>query len=241
MNKLTYSLCAAFAAATLCAAEAAPTLESGGTDWASRLRVSANGFGRFGTKGSIDGVGRDRGELWGMGLDVQFNLLPKERFNLWFGLGVDWLPEQDLADCAYTERGGVPGYDYTYTMTDKIRFSSYGARVMLIPEWKVCEAFALGLRLGLGLDHVRGEVDEEWRYSDALGTDGGVDRYKSSDNLLTGIVGLQATWNVTDHFGFFAYAEGRFGGDLDLEAAGAKIGSVDGTSFEAGIGLHWVF
>lgn len=237
MNKLTYSLCAAFAAATLCAAEAAPTLESGGTDWASRLRVSANGFGRFGTKGSIDGVGRDRGELWGMGLDVQFNLLPKERFNLWLGVGTSYVPEQELCTLDRTESA----YGATGSTHEKLEVESYDFRVMLIPEYKVCDALALGLRLGVGVGHTK--VKESWTQtlSYAGDTFGAGGTNENSDTSLIGIVGLQATWNVTDHFGLFAYADGHFGADTDIEAAGAKIGSVDGTSFEAGIGLHWVF
>lgn len=241
MSKLPLTLLAALAALTLGAAEATPTLQTHDAAWANRLQLSANGFGRFGAKGTIDGVGGEHGELWGMGLDMRLNLLPKEHFNLWLGLGVDWAPEQDFANCAYTERGGFIGYEYAYVMTDKLRLSSYGARVMLIPEWKVSSSFALGLRLGLGIDHLRGELSEHWVYSDDFGTDHGTDCYKSSDNLLVGIVGVQATWGITEHFGLFGYVDGRFSGDLDLTDGGTTLGSVDNTAIEAGLGLHWTF
>ena len=107
-------------------------------DWASRLRVSANGFGRFGTKGSIDGVGCDHGELWGMGLNVQFNLLPKERFNLWLGVGTSYVPEQELCTLDRTESA----YGATGSTHEKLEVESYDFRVMLIPEYKVCDALA---------------------------------------------------------------------------------------------------
>ena len=236
MKNLIALFCAAGLAAVAAAAEA-PALEAGGTDWASRLRVSAGGFGRFGAEAKLKGLGSDNGDLWGAGLDVQFNLIPAERFNLWVGLGGTYIPEQDFADFAYSEGDAY----YSYTEAYKMRIRSYGMRLMAVPEWKVCDAFALGLRLGVSLEHYKGEVNSNWRYSDSYGTASGYDTFSDSDNLVQGIVGLQATWNITDHFGLFAYVDGRFGGDVDLKVEGEKIGAFDGTSCEAGLGLHWVF
>ena len=232
MKKLPLSLCAACAAVTLCAAEAAPALESG-SDWASRLRVSANGFGRFGTEGKIDGLGSERGELWGMGLDVQFNLLPKERFNLWLGVGTSYIPEQELCTLDVSESfSGATG-----TSHSKLEVESYDFRVMLIPEYKVCEQVALGLRLGVGFGHTK--VSETWSDTLSYGGQswGASGKEDDSDTVFQGIVGVQATWNITKNLGLFAYADGHFGKDVDLE----DYGSVDGTAFEAGLGLSWVF
>ena len=97
----------------------------------------------------LKGLGSDNGDLWGAGLDVQFNLIPAERFNLWVGLGGTYIPEQDFADFAYSEGDAY----YSYSEDYKARIRSYGMRVMAVPEWKVCDAFALGLRLGVSLEH----------------------------------------------------------------------------------------
>lgn len=148
MKKATLSVCAALAAATLCAARAEPTLQEP-NDWEGRVRLSAGGFGRFGTETKIDLIEwSDRGELWGAGLDAQFQLVSDKDLTVWLGVGTSYVPEQEIATLGLSA-GGV-------SAAGKMELKAYGFRVMLIPEVQICEELAMGLRLGLGVSRAEG-------------------------------------------------------------------------------------
>lgn len=229
MKKASLSVCAALAAATLCAARAEPTLREP-NDWEGRVRLSAGGFGRFGTETKIDLIEwSDRGELWGAGLDAQFQLVSDKDLTVWLGVGTSYVPEQEIATLGLSA-GGV-------SAAGKMELKAYDFRVMLIPEVQICEELAMGLRLGLGVSRAEGTGTLTASYA---GFSAGGSQ-ETSETLVHGIIGVQATWALTDNLGLFAYVDGRFGNDLELEVEGVEICNVKATSCEVGLGLQWTF
>ena len=106
---------------------------------------------------------------------------------------------------------------------------------------EVCEAFALGLRLGIEVQYAKAKFSESLPFTDVGGTDTLGWRFENFDTLVCGIVGIQATWMFTEHLGLTAYGEGQFGQDMDLEINGNKFGTLEGTAFEAGLSLTFRF
>ena len=242
-------LLAALAASTLMAAPA--TLQTAerdnagsffsfkDEDWSSRIRLTADGYGNFGSKMELsDPAASTHGDLYGTRLDLQLKLYTKERFNLWVGLGGSWTPDQEFG--TYAEDYSDPGV-YTETLSGKMEVRDYALRAMVVPEWQLLDPLALGLRLGVELGHTKAKFSEHWSYTDIGGTENDSWDFENSETLVRGIVGLQATWMFTEHLGLTAYGEGQFGQDMDLEIDGEKFGTLKGTAFEAGIGLTWQF
>lgn len=208
-------------------------------DWASRIRLSAGGFGEFGTELKHLNINqKECKDLYGSRLDLQVNLLSKRDFNLWVGLGATYTPEQKYVSYSYTEQG----LGYVYNGNEKMEFESYGLRLFTVPEWQVTQQLALGLRLGVEILHAETTFtgsDVAVFAGGGTASDSWKDRY--SDTLVRGIAGLQATWMFTDHFGLTAYGEGHFGNKMSFEDDGEKWASFDTTAFEAGIALTWQF
>lgn len=138
------------------------------SDEAGLFRVSAGGFGRFGMDMKY-AAGREHLELYGAGVDFQYNLLPEERFNLWVGVGYSYAPEQDA--CKYTEQYNYSsnGATWSETYAGKFELKAHDFRLMLIPEWQICENFALGLRMGVSLGFYDGKLMETYTYADDWG------------------------------------------------------------------------
>lgn len=211
---------------------------------ASRFRISGGAVGRFGLEGRAAAFGdfpgaKEHAHLYGMGLDVQFNLLPAEKFNLWLGLGGRYMPEQELMDYSQTWSDSFS----TMTYKGKVDIEAYDLRVMLIPEWAITPSVALGVRAGIGFTHYRGKLTETSTVnvpSIAVSTSSS-SAVSFSDTQFQGILGLQATWMLTDHIGIYAYGDGIIGGDADFTVNGEKAGSLDSTAFEAGLGVTITF
>ncbi|MGN0890418.1 MAG: hypothetical protein ACI4W7_02070 [Candidatus Spyradenecus sp.] len=242
-------LLAALAASTLMAAPA--TLQTAerdnagsffsfkDEDWSSRIRLTAGGYGNFGSKMELsDPAASTHGDLYGTRLDLQLKLYTKECFNLWVGLGGSWTPEQEFG--TYSENYSEPDL-YTETFNGKMELRSYALRAMVVPEWQVLDPLALGLRLGVEVGRNKAKFSESWSYTDIGGTEHDSWNFENAETLVRGIAGLQATWMFTEHIGLTAYGEGQFGQDMNLEIDGEKFGTLKGTAFEAGIGLTWQF
>lgn len=213
-------------------------------DVSSRFRIAGGAVGRFGVEGRLQalvdvGGKKAHTELYGIGLDVQYKLLEKDGFNLWLGLGGRYLPEQDVAkgwDCIL-DVPSVMKIDFAR----KVEMKAYDLRVMLIPEWELTSSFALGARVGLGCTHYRGKETFRFDYemtdnqtNPPTTTTGSISLAASfSETELQGILGLQATWMVSDRIGLYAYGDGIFGGDVEI----TEDCTVDGFAVEAGIGL----
>ena len=199
----------------------------------------AGGYGNFGSKMKLtDPATNERGDLYGTRLDLQLNLYTQDSFNLWVGIGSSWTPEQEFG--TYSDSYNEPGI-YTETLSGKMKLREYALRAMLVPEWEVCEAFALGLRLGVEIQYAKAKFSESLTFTDVGGTDTLGWGFENSDTLVRGIVGIQATWMFTEHLGLTAYGKGQFGQDMDLEINGNKFGTLEGTAFEAGISLTFRF
>ena len=205
------------------------------SDEAGLFRVSAGGFGRFGMDMKY-AAGREHLELYGAGVDFQYNLLPEERFNLWVGVGYSYAPEQDA--CKYTEQYNYSsnGTTWSETYAGKFELKAHDFRLMLIPEWQICEDFALGLRMGVSLGFYDGKLTETYTYADDWGSDSeGPCSYKQDDTVVQGLIGVQATWFFSESVGAYVYCDARFGDDVDLKIDGEKFGKFETSGVEVGV------
>lgn len=58
-----------------------------------------------------------------------------------------------------------------------------------------------------------------------------------SETSLSGLLGLQVNYAISNNIGFYAYADYRAGETLDLSDAGMKYGEFDTTGWQSGIGI----
>ncbi len=231
-------------------AQAANEMKVTEEDTAKDFRLMMGGMGRFGMDmqlqtfrselvgsiplGAAFGWGGDHGDLYGVGADVQFNLLSEESFNLWLGLGGSWMPEQDFVDYRFS----TPSMS-GLTLAMLTDLSAYDVRLMLIPEWQITENFAVGLRAGVGVTHFEWESTAQIGFSKV----GELYSFKEDHHDLTlqGILGLQMSWMLTDNVGIYAYCDGRFGEDMEFTFFGCETGKISSTSLEGGIGISMAF
>lgn len=223
--------CALFVA--LCATVASAETSSS----ALPLRVSVGGYGMFGEELTLLGLSEE-GDRYGSAAEIQLNLLPEEHFNLWLSLGATYAPEQEFCDYQITVLNGSS----TLTTSGSVDIESYGARLMLIPEWKPIESLGLGLRLGMQLSHYSGTLKGTTsltRNGSLVGSGASNDR--ASETLLEGIVGLQVAWSLTENLGLTLYGDLRFGEDAELFAGETQVGTFETATGEVGLALIYVF
>ncbi len=225
-------------------AQAADEMKVTEEDTAKDFRLMLGGMGRFGMDvqpipllGYL-GWGGEHQDLFGVGADVQFNLLSEESFNLWLGLGGSWMPEQDFVD-----------YHFDYTVdTDSLGISAlmdlaaYDARLMLIPEWQITEDFAVGLRAGVGVTHYAWDATAQLGISDkGIPVFNWEAKESGHDLAFQGILGLQMNWMLTDNVGIYAYCDGRLGEDIKFTYFDYEMGKISSTSVEGGLGISVSF
>lgn len=199
---------------------------------AGRWRVALSGNGRFGQElKSV--LGKEHIELYSVGLDVQYNLMSRDSFNLWLGLGYSYTPEQEAMD----EKWHESDVDYSYSGHVTVDIEWHDFRLMLIPEWQVTESLALGVRLGIGVGFYDCTVKASDHYQDAYESESWSASYSEDDTLIQGIVGLQATYLFTDYIGVQAYCDMVFGNELDTRVEGEKVGSFDPSGVAAGVAI----
>lgn len=207
------------------------------TSEVSCWRITLSGVGQYGADLSMTSLSKKSSPLYGAGLDVMFNLLPEEKFNLWVGVGTTYMPEQNYGKFCYFEGDST----YTYTFTEKIKLESYDFRFMVVPEWKVMDNFALGLRLGAGVCHYSGEGAGTNAFVTTNGAVSDSWKYSYSKTTFRAIIGAQAHWDITDRLGALVYGQVNIGQDADVKMDGEKIGELDGISAEIGVGLSYSF
>ncbi len=221
----------------------APLVEE--TDDLPGIRLGVNAFGRTGVDGKVnmDGISRKKnGELCGVNADLQYNLFPEEHFNCWLGLGFAYAPERDFGSFGRSLSYADEYYWSRESLRGKLKVEAYDYYAMLLPEWKVVESFALGLRLGLGVTHYRSKYSESWSFADSIGSEGRSASAKDSDVVLFGLVGLQATWTIAYDIALMAYCDARFSDEAEFKTGGTTYGEIEGgAAFGFGVGLMYTF
>ncbi len=172
------------------------------------------------------------------GADLQFNLLSEEKFNLWMSIGGSAAPEQDFTEFYVSHGSPSTG---KLSLTCDFDFAAYDLRLMLIPEWQLTDSLALGLRLGVGGSYYHWEVDERLAAFSSSGSGSISAKWHDHDLTLQGIVGLQATWMLSENIGVFAFCDARVGDKMELELEGEKVGELSSTSVDAGLGITFAF
>lgn len=151
---------------------------------------------------------------------------------------------------------GYTAYDFSYSEHSRTRVDlAYGEfRLLLVPEWKVTERLSLGSRLGVAFDWVNAHASSrrDWRWKldvcvqhprgmePTVERDGDSGSTRGSDAQTAfaaqAIMGLQATYMFTDHFGAYANVDYRCGGDVDF-----RFASLDLDGWYAGVGVTVAF
>ena len=264
MNKLTVvAALATFGTSALAAEPQLETEKEEGqwNDW----RITVGGFGRGNMKTTLKGMGDDRVTAYGVDLDVQYNIWQNENFNIWGGIGGTFCPRQNVSGGF-----GVRSFESTHEVSDDgsttVDFDSatdsradvelgYGEfRMMLVPEWKVTDAFALGFRAGVAFDWINAKVSgrQNWNWAQHtvidvppyvhevvdLGDAGSSNFFDSQTEFAAqAILGLQATYMFTDWVGLYANFDWRLGGETDLRMADNQELSVDMSGWYWGAGF----
>lgn len=261
MNKLT--IVAALAALGTSAFAAEPQLEKEDGQW-NNWRITVGGFGRGNMKTTLKGMGDDRVTAYGVDLDVQYNIWQNENFNIWGGIGGTFCPSQNVSG-GFGTRSSESTHEVSEDGSTTVDFDSstdsradvelgYGEfRMMLVPEWKVTDAFALGFRAGVAFDWINAKTNgrQDWNWNQHtvidippyvhevidLG-DAGSSGFSDSQTEFAAqaILGLQATYMFTDWVGLYANFDWRLGGETDFKMANNQELSVDMSGWYWGVG-----
>ena len=254
---------AAFVAGMAFAQEAQPELEKGDGNW-NNWRVTVGGFGRGHMKAKVDGMGSDRFTAYGADLDFQYNVWQNKDFNLWAGIGGTFCPRQDASGGFGGSRtqsthnvsdDGSTTIDFNYNESNRGKLDlGYGEfRMMLVPEWKVTDDFALGVRVGAAFDWINAKYSQtqNWAWNQTtvidvppyvhetleLGDSGSSSTSDSETKFAAqAILGLQATYMFTDYVGLYANFDWRLGGEtkFSTEAGDYKV-DMSGYYWGAGV------
>ncbi len=209
------------------------------------IRLGVNAFGRTGLDGKVKTGKYSRGKdgaFCGVNADLQYNLLPEEHFNVWLGFGFAYAPERDFGSFGRSLSYADEYYWSRESLRGKLKVEAYDYYAMLLPEWKVVESFALGLRLGLGVTHYRSKYSESWSFADSIGSEGRSASGSDSEVVLFGLVGLQATWTIAYDVSLMAYCDARFSDEVEFKSGGRTYGEVEGgAALGFGVGLMYTF
>ncbi|MBR4317500.1 MAG: hypothetical protein IKT85_01985 [Kiritimatiellae bacterium] len=205
-----------------------------------RWRITFAGVGRFGSELSlIDTPLNYAHERYGATMDTLFNLLPRETFNLWFGLGATYMPEQEIANYAFSDHVAID----TFTVEERILGAAFDVRLMLLPEWRLTPTVALGLRLGIGLCHYSGRIATVATRVEPTSNAplSGALHHTYAQSCFRTLLGAQVLWTLSDHFSALIYCQAYLGDRAEVQLKGTTIGEVNGLSAEVGIGLTYAF
>ena len=264
MNKLTLVAALATFGTTAFAAESQLETKKEDGQW-NNWRITVGGFGRGNMKTTLAGMGDDRVTAYGVDLDVQYNVWQNENFNIWGGVGVTYCPRQNVSGAFRTHSSesthdvsddGSTTVDFDYASDSRADVElGYGEfRMMLVPEWKVTDAFALGFRAGVAFDWINAKVSgrQNWNWSQHtvidvppyvhevidLGDAGSSDFSDSQTEFAAqAILGLQATYMFTDWVGLYANFDWRLGGETDFSMADNREVSVDMSGWYWAVGV----
>ncbi len=240
------------------------TLEQESGNW-NNWRLTIGGFGRGNMRAKIPGMGSERVTAYGVDLDLQYNVWQNRNFNLWAGIGGTFCPRQKMSDSfgkttSQSEHQDYPGsyatYDFYYTETSRADVElGYGEfRMMMVPEWKVTDSFALGARVGVAFDWINTKCSyrNNWAWNSVFDInipgmihdvdyDGDRGGSSASDTrtefAAQAILGLQATYMFTDWVGLYANFDWRLGGETDFDMGNAGKVTVDMSGWYWGAGV----
>lgn len=232
-------------------------------------RVGVGGFGRGNMDLGLKGMGTRHATVYGTDLDVQYKVWENENFDLWAGVGGTFCSRQkasghyrrtssrsehQVSDDGYTT------YDFNYveSATSETELGYGEFRMMLVPEWKVTERFALGARLGVAFDWLNARCSgrDDWAWNSKFNlnipgvppetdTDGdtGGSRWSESETKFAAqaILGLQATYLFTENLGLYGCFDWRLGGDTEFGMGDGRKMSVDMDGWYWGAGVVFQF
>lgn len=185
---------------------------------ANRWRVGVGGFGRGNIRTEAGTFGRNRrADLYGAGLDFQHNLLKSGPYDLWLGIGGAYSPRQSGAFAAkYADLG-------------------YGEfRLMTVPQRHLTDDLALGLRFGATFNWLNVKAN--------AASDPVFDGLSNSDTQFAAqaILGVQATYMLTDRFGLYGNVDWRLGDETEFRTRAGES-SVDMSGWLWGVGAVLTF
>lgn len=193
------------------------TLVKNGAD-GNRWRVGVGGFGRGNIRTETSPLGRSRRtDLYGAELSIQRNLLTRGPYDLWLGIGGAYSPRQ----------GGV--------FAAKDADFGYGEfSLMTVPQRRLTDDLALGLRLGATFNWLN--------MKENAASDPAFDGRGSSDTRFAAqaILGVQATYMLTDRFGFYGNVDWRLGDETEFRTRAGEC-SVDISGWLWGVGAVLTF
>ena len=227
-------------------------------------RVTVGGMGRGNLRAKMNGGKADFSQVYGVDLDLQYNVWANEDFAVWAGVGGTFVPNQKLYSRRHSSskrdrdvsEDGFTTFTMDYNESSRSKMDmSYGEfRMMLVPEWTVTEQLSLGARLGVAFDwmRIKAKYDSSWAWNSSFvmnipgvgqetDTDADAGRSDGSDTMTEfaaqGIVGLQATYMFTDNLGAFAGCDWRVGEKTDVKKGGRNYGTVDMSGWYAVVGI----
>ena len=171
----------------------------------SENRLGVGGFGRGGLR-ATGAFGKTRGELYGLDADYQYLLLADAAYGLRLGLGGSFCPRQDAA-------------------LSGTRFAYGEWRALLIPERRLTDNLAMGMRLGVAFNWLNARSAE---FAD------------DTAFLAQGIVGLQATYNLTERLGVYSGVDWRLGDSANYGSSEDKT-EVDLSGWLWNTGIFFTF
>ena len=212
------------------------------SEWteAERWRITFAGVGRFGSERSlIDTPQNAAHDRYGATMDALFNLLPREAFNLWFGLGATYMPEQEIANYAFSDHVAMD----TFTVEKRILGTAFDVRFMILPEWRLTHTVTLGLRLGVGLCHYSGRIATVAAGVETMGdaTLSDSPHHAYAQRCFRTLLGAQVLWSLSDHFSALIYCQAYLGDRAEVQLKETTLGEVNALSAEVGIGLTYAF
>lgn len=198
-------------------------------------RIMVGGFARGGMRMKSNWIGHKKEffNAYGADMDFQFKTLETEDFNLWADLGFSWAPDRTV----FNKKKSFADGPFYYGTHEKASFQYGQLRFMLVPEWQVTEKFAVGARLGAGLNWTRIRV-----YRGGFEPNGSWgERHSFSKFGAEAIAGLQATYMFTENLGVYANIDARMGEKMQYKKYGRSLASVDMSGWYAGAGMVVTF
>lgn len=197
----------------------APAVASVERPW----RLGVGGFGRGGIQTGMSGFGSDRTSVYGAEMDLQYGLLRHGPYDLWLGLGGTYCPRQDDAFDGRSPLAAAQG---------QMELGYGELRLLTVPQRRVTEDLALGLRMGVAFDWLNAKSSAS---ADAAA-------FSESDTKFAaqGILGVQATYLLTDRLGLYSNVDWRLGGETEFETDKGRS-TVDMSGWFWGVGAFLSF
>jgi len=186
-------------------------------------RLGIGGFGRGGIQTGMDGLGSDRTSVYGAEMDLQYGLLRRGPYDLWLGVGGAYCPRQGDAFDGNSQLAAAQG---------QMELGYGELRLLTVPQRRVTEDLSLGLRMGVAFDWLNAKSS----------VSSGASAFSESDTRFAaqGLIGVQATYLLTDRLGLYSNVDWRLGGETEFETDAGKS-TVDMSGWFWGVGAFFSF